>query len=50
MRALGWQLGERLTIMAANGVVLARRDPAGLHVVGGSAHLTSPRCCAGVTG
>ena len=42
MRALGWQAGERLTITAANGVVLARRDPAGLHVVGDSAHLTFP--------
>jgi hypothetical protein len=42
MRALGWQAGERLTITAANGVVLARRDLAGLHVVGDSAHLTIP--------
>jgi len=42
MRALGWQAGERLTITAANGVVLARRDPAGLHMVGDSAHLTVP--------
>jgi hypothetical protein len=42
MRALGWQAGERLTITAAHGVVLASRDPAGLHVVGDSAHLTIP--------
>ena len=42
MRALGWQAGVRLTITAANGVILARRDPAGLHVVGDGAHLTIP--------
>ena len=42
MRALGWALGERLTITAAHGVVLARRDPSGLHAVGDSAHLTTP--------
>jgi len=42
IRALGWVAGERLTITAANGVVLARRDPAGLHVVRDCAHLTIP--------
>jgi len=42
MRALGWQAGERLTITATKDVVLARHDPAGLHVVGDSAHLTIP--------
>jgi bifunctional DNA-binding transcriptional regulator/antitoxin component of YhaV-PrlF toxin-antitoxin module len=42
MRALGWQAGERLTITAVNGVVLARRDPAGLHVIADSTHLTIP--------
>jgi bifunctional DNA-binding transcriptional regulator/antitoxin component of YhaV-PrlF toxin-antitoxin module len=42
MRALGWQAGEPLTITAAHGVVLARRDPAGLRVVGDGAHLTIP--------
>ncbi len=42
MRALGWRAGERLTITATNGVVLARSDQTGLHVVGDSAHLTIP--------
>lgn len=28
--ALGWQAGERLTLTAAAGVVIARRDPAGM--------------------
>jgi hypothetical protein len=28
--ALGWRPGERLTLTAADGVVIARRDPAGL--------------------
>jgi hypothetical protein len=42
MHALGWAAGERLTITAAHGIVLARRDPAGLQVVGDSAHLTIP--------
>jgi hypothetical protein len=42
MRALGWVAGERLTITAARGVVVAGRDPCGLHVVGDSAHLTIP--------
>jgi hypothetical protein len=42
MRAPGWAAGERLTITAANGVILARRDPSGLHVVGDSAHLAIP--------
>ena len=28
--ALGWQPGDRLTVTAAAGVVIARRDPAGL--------------------
>ena len=31
-----------LTVTAAHGVVLARRDPAGLIRVGGSPHLTIP--------
>ena len=42
MRAMGWQAGEMLTVTAAHGVVLARRDPAGLIRVGGSPHLTIP--------
>jgi hypothetical protein len=28
--ALGWQPGDRLTLIAAAGVVIARRDPGGL--------------------
>jgi bifunctional DNA-binding transcriptional regulator/antitoxin component of YhaV-PrlF toxin-antitoxin module len=42
MRALGWQAGDRLTVTAAGGVVIAHRDPAGLLGVTGSACLTIP--------
>jgi hypothetical protein len=42
MRALGWRAGELLTVTAAHGVVLARRDTAGLIPVGSSPHLTIP--------
>jgi bifunctional DNA-binding transcriptional regulator/antitoxin component of YhaV-PrlF toxin-antitoxin module len=31
--ALGWQPGDRLTFTAAAGVVIARRDPAGMVIM-----------------
>jgi hypothetical protein len=31
--ALGWRAGDRLTLTAADGVVIARRDPAGFVVI-----------------
>ena len=47
--ALGWQPGDRLTLTAAAGVVIARRDPAGLVTMPAKPYLVIPaalrRCC-----
>ncbi len=46
---LGWQRGDRLTLTAAAGVVLARRDPGGLVTMPSKPYLVIPaalrRCC-----
>jgi bifunctional DNA-binding transcriptional regulator/antitoxin component of YhaV-PrlF toxin-antitoxin module len=40
--ALGWQRGDRLTFTAAAGVVLARRDPAGMVIMPTKPYLVIP--------
>jgi hypothetical protein len=40
--ALGWRGGERLTLTAAAGVVIARRDPGGMVTVPARAYLAIP--------
>ena len=40
--ALGWQPGDRLTFTAAAGVVIARRDPAGLVIMPAKPYLVIP--------
>ena len=40
--ALGWQPGDRLTLTAAAGVVLARRDPAGMLTLPARPYLVIP--------
>jgi bifunctional DNA-binding transcriptional regulator/antitoxin component of YhaV-PrlF toxin-antitoxin module len=40
--ALGWQPGDRLTLTAAAGVVIARRDPAGLVTLPAKPYLVIP--------
>jgi bifunctional DNA-binding transcriptional regulator/antitoxin component of YhaV-PrlF toxin-antitoxin module len=46
---LGWQPGDRLTFTATAGVVIARRDPAGLVTMSAKPYLVIPatlrRCC-----
>jgi hypothetical protein len=44
--ALGWQPGDRLTVMAAAGVVIARRDPAGMVTMAARPMSRSRRRCA----
>jgi len=39
---LGWQRGDRLTLTAAAGVVIARRDPAGLVIMPAKPYLVIP--------
>jgi hypothetical protein len=39
---LGWQPGDRLTVTAAAGVVIARRDPGGLVTMPAEPYLTIP--------
>jgi bifunctional DNA-binding transcriptional regulator/antitoxin component of YhaV-PrlF toxin-antitoxin module len=39
---LGWQPGDRLTLTAAAGVVIARRDPGGLVTMPAKPYLTIP--------
>ena len=39
---LGWRPGDRLTLTAAAGVVIARRDPGGLAVMPAKPYLTIP--------
>jgi bifunctional DNA-binding transcriptional regulator/antitoxin component of YhaV-PrlF toxin-antitoxin module len=39
---LGWQAGDRLTFTAAAGVVIARRDPAGMVTMPGKPYLVIP--------
>ena len=39
---LGWQPGDRLTLTAAAGVIIARRDPGGLVVMPAKPYLTIP--------
>ena len=47
--ALGWCGGDRLTLTADAGVVIARRDPGGMITVPGRAYIAIPaalrRCC-----
>jgi bifunctional DNA-binding transcriptional regulator/antitoxin component of YhaV-PrlF toxin-antitoxin module len=40
--ALGWRPGDRLTFTAAAGVVIARRDPAGMVAMPGKPYLVIP--------
>jgi bifunctional DNA-binding transcriptional regulator/antitoxin component of YhaV-PrlF toxin-antitoxin module len=40
--ALGWQPGDRLTVTAAAGVVIARRDPAGMVTMPAKAYVAIP--------
>lgn len=40
--ALGWRSGDRLTVAAAQGVVIARRDPAGVVTLGGKPYVMVP--------
>ena len=40
--ALGWQPGDRLTLTAAAGVVIARRDPAGMVTTPAKLYLVIP--------
>ena len=40
--ALGWQRGDRLTLTAAAGVVIARRDPAGMVIMPAKPYLVIP--------
>jgi hypothetical protein len=42
IQALGWQLGDRLTLSGTSGVVLARRDPAGMLALGQKPYITIP--------
>ena len=41
-RALGWQPGDRLTLTAAAGVILARRDPCGMVTMPAKPYLVIP--------
>jgi hypothetical protein len=41
-QALGWQLGDRLTFSGTSGVVVARRDPAGMVALGEKPYITVP--------
>jgi hypothetical protein len=41
-QALGWQFGDRLTLSGTSGVVLARRDPAGMLALGQKPYITIP--------
>lgn len=50
VRAMGWQAGELLTITAANGVILARRDDSGRVAVGGRGHFAIPAALRGRCG
>jgi len=47
--ALGWRSGDRLTLTASAGVVVARRDAGGIAVLPSREYLVSPavlrRCC-----
>ena len=40
--ALGWRPGDRLTLTAADGVVVARRDPAGLATMPAKPYIVIP--------
>ena len=40
--ALGWQPGDRLTLTAAAGVVIARRDPGGMVTMASKPYLVIP--------
>ena len=40
--ALGWQPGDRLTLAAAAGAVIARRDPGGMVTMPAKPHLVIP--------
>ena len=39
---LGWKLGDQLTLTGAEGVIVARRDPAGLVVMPAKPHVVIP--------
>ncbi|MBP2329650.1 hypothetical protein JOF56_010035 [Kibdelosporangium banguiense] len=41
-QARGWKLGDRLTLSGTSGVVLARRDPAGMLAFGQKPYITIP--------
>ena len=40
--ALGWDCGDRLTITAGEGAVIARRDPRGMVTLGARSYLAIP--------
>lgn len=42
IQALGWQPGDRLTLTGTPGVILARRDPAGMVTLGHKPYVTLP--------
>ena len=42
VRALGWRAGDRLTLTAAAGVILARRDPGGMITVPARPYVVIP--------
>jgi hypothetical protein len=48
--ALGWHSGDRLTLTAEAGVVVVRRDPAGLVTVPPGPASRSPRRCGTAAG
>nr|CEL13515.1 hypothetical protein [Kibdelosporangium sp. MJ126-NF4] len=41
-QALGWQVGDRLTLTGTPGMVIARRDPTGMLALGHKPYVTIP--------
>ena len=48
--ALGWRGGDRLTLTAGAGVVVARRDPDGMITVAGWPHIVIPAAVGAAAG